>query len=157
LQAADSRGEGGRETGREERSRQTDVDDDVTFCCRRQTAEEREAERQAAQKFMMSLQAEASKNMYNSPDPLCLSNASLHALQNIQPWADDDDNNDVMEEDGRRSRDSGGSFLGDSRDEVGARESLPGPPPGPPPGHPSAPQWSLPAPTAPPIPSQARG
>jgi hypothetical protein len=24
------------------------------------------------------------------PDPLCMSNASLHALQNLQPWADDE-------------------------------------------------------------------
>ena len=31
---------------------------------RRQTAEEREAERQAANRFMMSLQSEASKNIY---------------------------------------------------------------------------------------------
>ena len=26
---------------------------------------------------------------YSSPDPLCLSNASLHALQNLQPWAEE--------------------------------------------------------------------
>ena len=58
------------------------------FCYRRQTAEEREAERQAANRFMMSLQAEAASNMYTAPDPLCLSNASLSALQNLQPWAD---------------------------------------------------------------------
>lgn len=61
----------------------------LLFCCRRQTAEEREAERQAANRFMLSLQAEASKNIYNSPDPLCMNNASLHALQNLQPWAED--------------------------------------------------------------------
>ena len=24
------------------------------------------------------------------PDPVCMSNASLHALQNLQPWADDE-------------------------------------------------------------------
>lgn len=59
-------------------------------CCRRQTAEEREAERQAASRFMMSLQAEASKNIYNTPDPLCMNNASLHALQNLQPWAEEE-------------------------------------------------------------------
>ncbi|KAI0236526.1 T-cell leukemia homeobox protein 3, partial [Lamellibrachia satsuma] len=57
---------------------------------RRQTAEEREAERQAANRFMLSLQAEAGKTLYGGTggpaDPLCLNNASLHALQNIQPW-----------------------------------------------------------------------
>nr|QEE82518.1 TLX [Urechis unicinctus] len=57
---------------------------------RRQTAEEREAERQAANGFMMPLTAEASKNVYNTPDPLCINNASLSALQNLQPWAADD-------------------------------------------------------------------
>ncbi|GIY90464.1 tlx protein [Caerostris darwini] len=56
---------------------------------KRQTAEEREAERQAANRLMMSLQAEVvSKSIYDqSRDPLCLSNASLHALQTLQPWA----------------------------------------------------------------------
>ncbi|KAG8184475.1 hypothetical protein JTE90_002322 [Oedothorax gibbosus] len=56
---------------------------------RRQTAEEREAERQAANRLMMSLHAEVvSKSMYEpARDPLCLSNASLHALQNLQPWS----------------------------------------------------------------------
>jgi hypothetical protein len=63
---------------------------------RRQTAEEREAERQAANRFMLSLQAAeaaatGAKSIYNTPDPLCMSNASLHALQNLQPWADDYD------------------------------------------------------------------
>ncbi|XP_074640230.1 T-cell leukemia homeobox protein 2-like [Tubulanus polymorphus] len=57
---------------------------------RRQTAEEREAERQAANRFMMSLHAEASKNMYSAQDPLCMNNASLSALQNLQPWAGED-------------------------------------------------------------------
>lgn len=56
---------------------------------RRQTAEEREAERQAAQKFMMSLQMEASTSLYNqNSDPLCVNNASLQAMQKIQPWAE---------------------------------------------------------------------
>ncbi|KAK7110413.1 hypothetical protein V1264_014295 [Littorina saxatilis] len=55
---------------------------------RRQTAEEREAERQAANRLMMSLQAEASKTVYDMRDPLCLSNSSLHALQNLQPWTE---------------------------------------------------------------------
>ena len=64
--------------------------------CRRQTAEEREAERQAANRFMLSLQAaeaaaSGNKSIYNTPDPLCMSNASLHALQNLQPWAEDFD------------------------------------------------------------------
>jgi len=74
---------------------------------RRQTAEEREAERQAANRLMMSLQAEVvSKSLYStgqgSSDPsssalaaahaaaareaMYLNNSSLHALQNIQPW-----------------------------------------------------------------------
>jgi len=69
---------------------------------RRQTAEEREAERQAASRFMLSLHtgaaagagadgAESDKaSMQSAPDPLCLNNASLHALQNLRPWADDD-------------------------------------------------------------------
>lgn len=56
---------------------------------RRQTAEEREAERQAANRLMMSLQAEVvSKSIYDQTrDSLCISNASLHALQTLQPWA----------------------------------------------------------------------
>ncbi|CAE1167052.1 T-cell leukemia homeobox protein 3,T-cell leukemia homeobox protein 1,T-cell leukemia homeobox protein 2 [Acanthosepion pharaonis] len=58
---------------------------------RRQTAEEREAERQAANRFLMSLQAEASKTIYDTRDPLCMANSSLHALQNLQPWSEDDD------------------------------------------------------------------
>ena len=66
------------------------------YVCRRQTAEEREAERQAANRFMLSLQAAeaaaaGNKSIYNTPDPLCMSNASLHALQNLQPWAEDYD------------------------------------------------------------------
>jgi len=45
---------------------------------------------------MLSLQAAeaaaaGNKSIYNTPDPLCMSNASLHALQNLQPWADDYD------------------------------------------------------------------
>ncbi|XP_037503775.2 T-cell leukemia homeobox protein 3 isoform X2 [Rhipicephalus sanguineus] len=56
---------------------------------RRQTAEEREAERHAANRLMMSLQAEVvSKSIYEGArDSLCMSNASLHALQSLQPWA----------------------------------------------------------------------
>ncbi|CAB3367269.1 Hypothetical predicted protein [Cloeon dipterum] len=64
---------------------------------RRQTAEEREAERQAANRLMMSLQAEAlSKGMFpqsgpngpvgsDGPGGLQCS-ASLSALQSMQPW-----------------------------------------------------------------------
>ncbi|GFQ67020.1 t-cell leukemia homeobox protein 3 [Trichonephila clavata] len=61
----------------------------ITCMVRRQTAEEREAERQAANRLMMSLQAEVvSKSIYDQTrDPLCISNASLHALQTLQPWA----------------------------------------------------------------------
>ncbi|PNF43760.1 hypothetical protein B7P43_G13707 [Cryptotermes secundus] len=72
--------------------------------CGRQTAEEREAERQAANRLMMSLQAEAlSKGMYHTaergttPGDTALhlhhhaatgaNNTSLSALQNLQPWA----------------------------------------------------------------------
>jgi len=96
---------------------------------RRQTAEEREAERQAASRFMLSLHAASAAagsdgtesdnaNLHTAPDPLCLNNASLHALQNLRPWADDsstaqclrhnsdavsdddddDDNNDVVDD-----------------------------------------------------------
>ncbi|XP_041370536.1 T-cell leukemia homeobox protein 1-like [Gigantopelta aegis] len=60
---------------------------------RRQTAEEREAERQASNRLMLSLQAEASKTVYDIRDPLCLSNTSLNALQNLQPWVDESTRN----------------------------------------------------------------
>ncbi|XP_050396622.1 T-cell leukemia homeobox protein 3-like [Patella vulgata] len=60
---------------------------------RRQTAEEREAERQAANRLMMSLQAEASNTLYDMRDPLCMSNTSLHALRNIQPWVEESTRN----------------------------------------------------------------
>ncbi|XP_059491155.1 T-cell leukemia homeobox protein 3 [Neocloeon triangulifer] len=64
---------------------------------RRQTAEEREAERQAANRLMMSLQAEAmSKGMFPSAGAATPSDgpsmqslqcsASLSALQSMQPW-----------------------------------------------------------------------
>ncbi|XP_066961784.1 T-cell leukemia homeobox protein 2-like [Macrobrachium rosenbergii] len=58
---------------------------------RRQAAEEREAERQATNRLMMSLQAEAlSKGLLTDPPttPLYNSNASLCALENIKPWAE---------------------------------------------------------------------
>ncbi|CAH2242597.1 jg14133 [Pararge aegeria aegeria] len=73
---------------------------------RRQTAEEREAERQAANRLMLSLQAEAlSKGYMTEPPPGSAqlsalhyqsppntappppSNTALSALQNLQPWA----------------------------------------------------------------------
>ncbi|ERL90074.1 hypothetical protein D910_07429 [Dendroctonus ponderosae] len=56
----------------------------------RQTAEEREAERQAANRLMMSLQAEALSKGYMSEGPPAASAANdtaLSALQNLQPWA----------------------------------------------------------------------
>ncbi|XP_069488471.1 T-cell leukemia homeobox protein 2-like isoform X2 [Ambystoma mexicanum] len=59
---------------------------------RRQTAEEREAERQQANRLMIHLQQEAFQKSLTQPlqqDPLCLHNSSLYALQNLQPWADD--------------------------------------------------------------------
>ncbi|XP_063919758.1 T-cell leukemia homeobox protein 3-like [Zophobas morio] len=57
---------------------------------RRQTAEEREAERQAANRLMLSLQAEALTKGYMSEGPPPTSgpgDTALSALQNLQPWA----------------------------------------------------------------------
>ncbi|XP_068111546.1 T-cell leukemia homeobox protein 1 isoform X2 [Hyperolius riggenbachi] len=59
---------------------------------RRQTAEEREAERQQANRILMQLQQEAFQKSINQPlqpDPICIHNSSLFALQNLQPWSDD--------------------------------------------------------------------
>ncbi|XP_041134489.1 T-cell leukemia homeobox protein 1-like isoform X1 [Polyodon spathula] len=59
---------------------------------RRQTAEERESERQQANRLMLQLQQEAFQKTLSQPmqqDPLCLHNSSLYALQNLQPWAED--------------------------------------------------------------------
>ncbi|XP_067898996.1 T-cell leukemia homeobox protein 3b [Heterodontus francisci] len=59
---------------------------------RRQTAEEREAERQQANRLMLQLQHDAFQKSLNDsiqPDPLCLHNSSLYALQNLQPWAEE--------------------------------------------------------------------
>ncbi|XP_020822583.1 T-cell leukemia homeobox protein 1 isoform X1 [Phascolarctos cinereus] len=59
---------------------------------RRQTAEEREAERQQANRILMQLQQEAFQKSLAQPlqaDPLCVHNSSLFALQNLQPWSDD--------------------------------------------------------------------
>ncbi|XP_061692857.1 T-cell leukemia homeobox protein 1 isoform X1 [Syngnathoides biaculeatus] len=58
---------------------------------RRQTAEEREAERQQANRILMQLQQEAFQKSIDqpvTPDPLCLQNSSLFALQNLQPWSE---------------------------------------------------------------------
>ncbi|KAJ8250331.1 hypothetical protein COCON_G00222530 [Conger conger] len=58
---------------------------------RRQTAEEREAERQQANRILMQLQQEAFQKTLNqpvNPDPICLHNSSLFALQNLQPWTE---------------------------------------------------------------------
>lgn len=60
--------------------------------CRRQTAEEREAERQQANRLILQLQQSAlQKSLSESAvsDPLCAHNSSLYALQNLQPWAED--------------------------------------------------------------------
>uniref|UniRef100_A0A2K6UA58 Homeobox domain-containing protein n=1 Tax=Saimiri boliviensis boliviensis TaxID=39432 RepID=A0A2K6UA58_SAIBB len=59
---------------------------------RRQTAEEREAERQQANRILLQLQQEAFQKSLAQPlpaDPLCVHNSSLFALQNLQPWSDD--------------------------------------------------------------------
>ncbi|KAM9511904.1 T-cell leukemia homeobox protein 3-like [Salvelinus alpinus] len=59
---------------------------------RRQTAEEREAERQQANRLILQLQADAlHKSLGESAgsDPLCSHNSSLYALQNMQPWAEE--------------------------------------------------------------------
>ncbi|XP_056141493.1 T-cell leukemia homeobox protein 3-like [Lampris incognitus] len=56
---------------------------------RRQTVEEREAERQQANRLVIQLQHNAfQKSLSESvpADPLCLHNSSLFALQNLQPW-----------------------------------------------------------------------
>ncbi|XP_013909028.1 PREDICTED: T-cell leukemia homeobox protein 2 [Thamnophis sirtalis] len=58
---------------------------------RRQTAEDREAERQQASRLMLHLQPDPFPKSLGQPlqqDPLCLHNASLFALQNLQPWAE---------------------------------------------------------------------
>nr|XP_057912267.1 T-cell leukemia homeobox protein 1-like [Doryrhamphus excisus] len=58
---------------------------------RRQTAEEREAERQQANRILMQLQQEAFQKSVKqplTPDRLCLQNTSLFALHNLQPWSE---------------------------------------------------------------------
>ncbi|KAM5227602.1 T-cell leukemia homeobox protein 2 [Ctenodactylus gundi] len=59
---------------------------------RRQTAEEREAERHRASRLLLHLPQDALPRPLRPPlppDPLCLHNSSLFALQNLQPWAED--------------------------------------------------------------------
>lgn len=62
----------------------------IFHCYRRQTAEEREAERQAANRLMLSLQAEALSKGYMTEGPPQAAgpgDTALSALQNLQPWA----------------------------------------------------------------------
>ncbi|XP_028918527.1 T-cell leukemia homeobox protein 2 [Ornithorhynchus anatinus] len=64
---------------------------------RRQTAEEREAERHRAGRLLVQLGQDALARPLPlarprpplAPDPLCLHNSSLCALQRLQPWAED--------------------------------------------------------------------
>ncbi|XP_038601650.1 T-cell leukemia homeobox protein 2 [Tachyglossus aculeatus] len=64
---------------------------------RRQTAEEREAERHRAGRLLVQLGQDALARPLPlarprpplAPDPLCLRNSSLCALQRLQPWAED--------------------------------------------------------------------
>ncbi|KAM4709789.1 T-cell leukemia homeobox protein 2 [Discoglossus pictus] len=59
---------------------------------RRQTAEERESERQQTSRMMMQLQQEVFQKSLTQTmprDPLCAHNSSLCALQNLQPWAEE--------------------------------------------------------------------
>lgn len=67
------------------------INDPGSRALRRQTAEEREAERQQANRLLMQLQQEAFQKSVSqpvTPDPLCLQNSSLFALHNLQPWSD---------------------------------------------------------------------
>lgn len=63
------------------------------FLFRRQTAEEREAERQAANRLMLSLQAEAISKGFAPPTSQhsigqSVTGAPLAALHGLQPWAE---------------------------------------------------------------------
>lgn len=69
----------------------------TAFSFRRQTAEEREAERQAANRLMLSLQAEALSKGFGPPPSSGLGSvqtsssapgAPLAALHGLQPWAE---------------------------------------------------------------------
>lgn len=60
---------------------------------RRQTAEEREAERQAANRLMLSLQAEALSKGFGAPSQAQSAQSTplappLAGLQSLQPWAE---------------------------------------------------------------------
>lgn len=60
---------------------------------RRQTAEEREAERQAANRLMLSLQAEALSKGFGPPTTQSAQTSTplappLAGLQSLQPWAE---------------------------------------------------------------------
>lgn len=60
---------------------------------RRQTAEEREAERQAANRLMLSLQAEALSKGFGPPPTSQAAQSAplappLAGLQSLQPWAE---------------------------------------------------------------------
>ncbi|KAK0060118.1 T-cell leukemia homeobox protein 3 [Biomphalaria pfeifferi] len=55
---------------------------------RRQTAEERDAEREAASRLIFTLQTDK-LTFSDAPDSVCLRNSSLHALQNLRPWRED--------------------------------------------------------------------
>ncbi|KAH9508431.1 T-cell leukemia homeobox protein 3 [Bulinus truncatus] len=57
---------------------------------RRQTAEERDAEREAANRLVLTLQTDKF-TCSDISDSVCFRNSSLHALQNIRPWREDDD------------------------------------------------------------------
>jgi len=50
-----------------------------------------------------------------APDPLCLNNASLHALQNLRPWADD--NATAVSQHSQREHDDDDSNDSDSDDD----------------------------------------
>jgi T-cell leukemia homeobox protein 3 len=62
----------------------------ISSLLRRQTAEEREAERQAANRLMLSLQAEALSKGFAPPTSqgmqISHSGAPLAALHGLQPW-----------------------------------------------------------------------
>ncbi|KAG8429981.1 hypothetical protein GDO86_018712 [Hymenochirus boettgeri] len=62
---------------------------------RRQTAEERESERQQTNRMLLQIQQETiQKSLVQSlsRDPKCTHNSSLCALQNLQPWAEETPN-----------------------------------------------------------------
>ncbi|GFO36090.1 T-cell leukemia homeobox protein 3 [Plakobranchus ocellatus] len=79
---------------------------------RRQTAEERDAERQAATRLMLNIQqADQVKADADVSDPLCLSNSSLHALQNLRPWSEEGEKDHAGGEGG--TQEEGGDWEGE--------------------------------------------